>query len=840
MLKNNNRSAVKKLSDRALRQNRTRNFFAILAIVLTTFMFTTVFSIGFSLAQNMNTMLLRQQGTKASIYLSQPSAGQKKQAEGAENLHAAGVQVPVASATDSTGEKDFRLNYYDRTEFEENLAPALSDIQGNYPRKRQELMLSLGGLEALGIREPEEGMEISLQSEKGELPFTLSGWFRDYTMSSGKFLGMVSENYMKSRGLSVERDGMLCLSSKMGKSGELLEELKKSVDLRQGQEFDSSYDVQNENSDTVLVMSLTLGLIGLVIMLSGYLLIYNVMYISVTRDIRFYGMLKTIGTSPSQIKQIVKLQIRRLSVLGIPLGILLGTSVAFLLVPIALQMYSGGSDGSMMPGDMSFHPLIYGGTILFAILTVAVSCRKPASLAGKVSVVEALKYHGKPVKAKSKKTTSGGKLYKMAFRNVFREKKRAFLVFASLFMGTMAFLMANTFLGSMKLDHYVEYYLPNDFTLYTYSEEEGEDEEREFERNVERLLADIRKLDGIRHMNANRSLDVELKLDEDVFAPFFEEFYGSKEEIEKAISFYNTAKDQEERFGAPTIIVDSEMIRRHNETAREKIDIERFEKGEICLLGSLNDKKEADLMKGKRITLLDDATGWKKELEVGACMTPGDDRAINIGYYWQKGGAPSAILISEKAAEGFAGERSVDNIIVDCDKGDEPYVRREIHKFIKDNPAVRHMEIKSEMMEDFKSAMSAMNVLSGGISLVLILIGVINFINVMLTGVYARRMELAVLESVGMTKKQVRRMLGLEGIYYGAVSILLILTLGNVMIYWIGNAARQIADYGVFYYPVLPILGIGLAIMGICIAVPALVYRNLSRESVTERLRSGE
>ena len=110
MLKNNNRSAVKKLSDRALRQNRTRNFFAILAIVLTTFMFTTVFSIGFSLAQNMNTMLLRQQGTKASIYLSQPSAGQKKQAEGAENLHAAGVQVPVASATDSTGEKDFRWN----------------------------------------------------------------------------------------------------------------------------------------------------------------------------------------------------------------------------------------------------------------------------------------------------------------------------------------------------------------------------------------------------------------------------------------------------------------------------------------------------------------------------------------------------------------------------------------------------------------------------------------------------------------------------------------------------------------------------------------------------------
>ncbi len=840
MLKNNNQSVVKKLSDRALRQNRTRNFFAILAIVLTTFMFTTIFSIGFSLARNMNTMMLREQGTKASIYLNQPSAEQKKQAEKAENLHAAGIQVPVASATDSSGEKNFLLGYYDRTEFEENLTPALSDLKGNYPRRRQELMLSLGGLEALGIKEPEEGMEISLQSEAGELHFTLSGWFRDYSMSSSKFLGMVSENYMKSGGLSAERDGMLCLSSKMGKAGELLEELEKSVALREGQKFDSSYDIQNENSDTVFFMSLTLGLIGLVIMLSGYLLIYNVMYISVTRDIRFYGMLKTIGTSPSQIRQIVKLQIRRLSVLGIPLGILLGTFVAFFLMPVAMGMYSGGGNASALPRDMSFHPLIYGGTILFAILTVAISCRKPAKLAAKVSVVEALKYQGKQVKAKSKKTTSGGKLYKMAFRNVFREKKRAFLVFASLFMGTMAFLMANTFLGSLKLEHYVEHYLPNDFVLHTYPTDEEEEEKGKFERDVERLLADIGKLDGIKHLSASRSLDVELRLDEKVFAPFFEQHYGSKEEIEKAITFYKTTQDREERYEAPTVAVDSEMIRRYNETARQKVDIERFEKGEICLMGDLYTKKDADRMKGKRITLFDHAFGWEKELEVGACLMPEESNAINVGVYWEKGGAPSVILISEKAAKGFRGEATIENIILDCEKEDEPYLRREIQKLIRDNPVVRHREIKSEMMENFTSAMSAMNILSGGISVVLILIGMINFINVMLTGVYTRRMELAVLESVGMTKKQVRRMLSMEGAYYGVLSIVLILTLGNVMIYVIGNAARQIADYAVFYYPALPLLAIGAGIMGICIAVPAFVYRSLSRESVTERLRSGE
>lgn len=63
----------------------------------------------------------------------------------------------------------------------------------------------------------------------------------------------------------------------------------------------------------------------MIIVFSGYLLIYNVMYISVTKDIRFYGMLKTIGTAPKQIKKIVKMQAFRLSVIGILVGILLGT-----------------------------------------------------------------------------------------------------------------------------------------------------------------------------------------------------------------------------------------------------------------------------------------------------------------------------------------------------------------------------------------------------------------------------------------------------------------------------------------------------------------------------------
>ena len=53
MLKNNNKKIINKISERTLKNNRTRNIFIILAIVLTTFMFTTVFGIGFSLVKNL-------------------------------------------------------------------------------------------------------------------------------------------------------------------------------------------------------------------------------------------------------------------------------------------------------------------------------------------------------------------------------------------------------------------------------------------------------------------------------------------------------------------------------------------------------------------------------------------------------------------------------------------------------------------------------------------------------------------------------------------------------------------------------------------------------------------
>ena len=62
----------------------------------------------------------------------------------------------------------------------------------------------------------------------------------------------------------------------------------------------------------------------LLVIFTGYLIIYNIFQISVAGDIRFYGLLKTIGTTPRQLKRIIRQQALLLCLIGIPAGLLLG------------------------------------------------------------------------------------------------------------------------------------------------------------------------------------------------------------------------------------------------------------------------------------------------------------------------------------------------------------------------------------------------------------------------------------------------------------------------------------------------------------------------------------
>lgn len=843
MLNNNNKAVINRLYRKMLKQNKLRNRVTILAIILTTFMFTAIFTMGFSLAENLNEMLLRQQGTKSSIYLDNPSEKQIEEVRKLETVEAAGIRINVGSASDINKNNSYNLYYYDDTEFEDNLGPAITNIKGKYPANENEIMMPKSVLTTIGSENPKINQKINLIVDGKKTQFVLSGWYDGFSISNPV---LVSRKYATKIGCDIKNNGQLCISAKNGNVYKLSDELERNIKLQENQEWDRKYDVQEEGTSNRIITILTMCLISILIVISGYLLIYNVMYISVAKDIRFYGMLKTIGTSASQIRTLVKKQTAHLAFIGIIIGAICGTIASFGIVPLAMTLVTSNRTPGIISNEIDFNPLIYVFAVAFAVVTVYLGVRKPAKIAGKVSPVEALKYQsGKNEKIKKYKVSKKGKVFSMAYRNVFRDKKRCRLVFASLFFGTMIFLCVNTFIRCLDADSYLENYFYNDYVLYTNDEPVHEDrylgEAQGTMKTMEDVAEEIENIPGIAQVQINRHAVAILPFDAELYKPFLEsEMNQNGMTAQQLIESYESETDPELMYSSNVVSVDSKMIELYNKKARQKIDIESFEKGEVCLMGYPDTVEQSDAMLNKTITLENPDTKVQKSIEVGAAPTYEESYGITCGIYWTLEGAPGVILVSDNFMKELFPNAEINCIIADAKWGHESKVTPEIQRIIKDNIIIGGTDIRSVEGKEFKNSLMSLTVIGDSISIILILIGLINFINVMLTGVYTRNNELAILESVGMTKKQIKKMLVLEGSLYGIITVALIWTLGSGMMYGTGELCKMMADYASMHYSVGLVIVVSIFILLICTVVPVIVFKEISKRTVTERLRLGE
>ena len=126
-----------------------------------------------------------------------------------------------------------------------------------------------------------------------------------------------------------------------------------------------------------------------------------------------------------------------------------------------------------------------------------------------------------------------------------------------------------------------------------------------------------------------------------------------------------------------------------------------------------------------------------------------------------------------------------------------------------------------------------------GITLILALIGIMNYVNTVLGSIQSRQMELAVMESVGMTGKQVRGMLLREGLLFAAEALVLTATVGLGITCWIFQSMNYMQIP--FTVPIVPVLLMGLSVTVICVTIPLIAYQALAgRRTVVERLRGME
>ena len=135
-------------------------------------------------------------------------------------------------------------------------------------------------------------------------------------------------------------------------------------------------------------------------------------------------------------------------------------------------------------------------------------------------------------------------------------------------------------------------------------------------------------------------------------------------------------------------------------------------------------------------------------------------------------------------------------------------------------------------MEEAKKAQGNMMEAGIGAALILALIGVMNYINTFVGNIQNRRVEIAVLESIGMTGRQVKKMLLLEGFLYAAGAWGVTAVLGTAMTYMIYQSMNYMdAD---FMIPLLPVLGMMALSAAVCVSVPAAAYRKIEKEGIVE------
>ena len=836
---NNNKEIIKKITNRSLKSNKTRNIFVVIAIVLTTFMLACVFTLGISFNKNYQLMNLRDAGSTANAYLNNPTEKQISQIKDLNITDSIGKEITVGNVNSNklkNNDSKIYLEYIDKEAWEKQISPAVGDIKGNYPDKENEIMLSQSVIDLLKLKDIKPGDKVILNcniNKKTEsIEFVVSGTYTDYSMEKRNDidkLSYVSNKFVKKHNLSLEKNGILTIDIKDSKKENAENILKSGADLNKNQSFITLYEQSNSEENAKITSLAIVVIVSFFMILSGYLLIYNILYIAITKDIQFYGMLKTIGASPKQIKKIVKGQGLRLSLIGIPIGIILAVIVSFLIVPSVLEGFSAGTYyADMLPTKAHFTPVVFIGTILFSLLTVWISCIKPAKIASKISPTEALNYTGKKSKKqkKDRKSTNGGKLYKMAWYNVFRDKKRALLVFLSLFVGIITYLSVNTFTSSLGLENYLREYYPHDFEIVDLNSKSSD----KLDKNID----EIKNIEGVTSVNAVKFDRLKMDFNKNVIMPALEnsyKLYGDPDTYKQNLNKYiQKIEKNPSKLETATAFIDKDTIEKINKAEGGKIDTKSFNEGKLILVDNFfyDNNKNYDFS-DEKLTFRNN----KNEKIISANIQLLSSNKDIVKFIEDNEVGVPCIYMSESLINKFKNDKMTLLATIDCKKEYSKIIKKKL----EDTKYSTYVNAKIDGAENFTQSKTMMNVVGGGVSLIFIFIGLLNFINVMVTNISTRLRELAIMESVGMTKKQIKKMLTFEGLYYALITLCMIFTLGIGIIYIIAMLTANLADYAKFIFPTSQLIFLVIIIILVCTITPGIVYKYSSNKSVIERLR---
>ncbi len=845
MFQVNNRKVLTLIAGRSVKKSRTRNVIAVLAIALTSILFTTIFTIGESMVESTQLSTMRQVGTKAHGGFKYMTRGEYETLAKDPEVKDVSYNRFVAFGENAAFNKSFvEIRYSEEKAAEWSFAMPTT---GALPEERLGIATSTSVLDALGL--PHElgvrvPLEFTANGKKYRETFTLCGfWEQDGAMFAGE--AYVSREYAdevapewqdhpENFGEYSYESG--CLNSTLWFSNAWdLEEQMRALKERCGfgPEVDEGtnwgYMTEKVDAGTVL----TIAGLALLVMLSGYLIIYNIFYISVSNEIRFYGLLKTVGTTNRQLARIVRKQAFLLSLIGIPAGLLVGYGFAVVFMPRVASVNIWKEHYVV-----SANPVVFIGSALFSLLTVWVSCVKPCRFVKKIFPVEAVRYTERAAKSRRRrKRTRRVSPLSMAAGNLARTKKKTAAVVVSLFLSLVLLNGTVTFVRGFDIDKFLAHEIMADVCMTDASLYNAVSGGRVFNSITPQIRNEVCALPGIT----------------DAGSVYMQEYVHEPEG--KA---YETAKQIFEELRASGI-VDEMFLEECAEAlyeeqcmpshlygveglAAEKLeifegqpDMEKLKSGDYVIVSPLWENGEGHFYEVGDSVELDFGNGNKKTYEVLALGGIPSALGPRHGHNFQ-------IYFTMDASEFIAqtGEASAMNLAFNVSDEERESVLSWVKDYCENINTNLDFRTRESYEQEFQGIQNMILLAGSMLALVLGLIGVLNFVNAIVTSIQVRRLELAALQSVGMTGKQLLQMLIFEGGCYMLLTAVFALGAGSALIYAFSRAVSGQISFFTYRFVIAPMLLCIPVCFVIAVAAPVVCYRQMCKQSVVERLRVEE
>ena len=820
--RNNNKAVINKLTIRILKADKIRNIFAIFSIILTTILFTSLFTIGGGIIKSQEYTTMRQAGGSAHAtfkYLDNEKLEKLKQHPlikkygytimftNAENIEFSKIKAEIRYGQDE--EAKMRFAYPEA---------------GAMPKAEDEIATDTRVLDLLKV--PHKiGENVTIKYSLGGKEYTkslkLCGFWESDDISPASMMWVskdfvedqLSENNLnmderRYTGL-IDLDVMFSNSLDIGaKIKDVITESGYSIDKNDYNYIPSgvNWSYVTTNFDNIAEMAAPMLILSLLVVFTAYLIIYNIFQISVVKDIKSYGLLKTIGTTRKQIKKLIRKQAFMLCIIGIPIGLLIGFFIGKSILPIIL------STTNIDKISISINPFIFIGSAIFSLITVYISCMKPGKIASEVSPVEAAKYCEVITQTKNtnRKSSNGSKLYKMALYNLQRNKKKTLIVIISMSLSIVLFNSIYTFTNSFNMDKYISKNVVTDFVAA-----------------------------NANYFNVNKGF----RNEGDVISESMIDNIKSSEEFKDGGRIYYSTESSEDEGKVIQLYGFDKFPISKLEVLEGNLDEEKLKTGNYIIDTIMPDNNgkyhidEAEFSVGDKVTV----NYENKPKTYGVLAVAGIKYSFTVKYHLLNGHnhAPYMVLPSEEFC------KSVDNpltmsYVYDVKDGTLGKAETRINEYTNSIEKNMNYQSKQTFVKEFEDFKNMFNLCGGILAFIIGLIGVLNFINSILTSIISRKHEFAIMQSIGMTNKQLRKMLMFEGIYYVIITTVvssILSVIGSISL--LKSISKQFW-FCEYVFTIKPLVIITPCLLIFAILIPIISYKSINKLTIIERLREVE